>query len=147
VSARESHAIKVSSKDWYSRRRWVRLPPGHVVSTGRRLQAGQVFQVTYRVPLEFITRVNGCYNDGATTLTNSTDPRFVRLCGEQPDTLLNRDVGRKHKAHKHLETTSICNPESCGEKTVINCMWAVERIRFYRLGDSGYGTVKVLHVC
>ena len=28
---------------------------------------GQVFQVTYRVPLEFITRVNGCYNDGATT--------------------------------------------------------------------------------
>jgi hypothetical protein len=24
-------------------------------------------QVTYRVPLEFITRVNGCYNDGATT--------------------------------------------------------------------------------
>ena len=28
---------------------------------------GLVFQVTYRVPLEFITRVNGCYNDGATT--------------------------------------------------------------------------------
>ena len=26
--------------------------------------------MTYRVPLEFITRVNGCYNDGATTLTN-----------------------------------------------------------------------------
>ncbi len=23
--------------------------------------------MTYRVPLEFITRVNGCYNDGATT--------------------------------------------------------------------------------
>ena len=27
-------------------------------------------QVTYRVLLEFITQVNGCYNDGATTLTN-----------------------------------------------------------------------------
>ena len=24
-------------------------------------------QVTYRVPVDFITRVNGCYNDGATT--------------------------------------------------------------------------------
>jgi hypothetical protein len=27
-------------------------------------------QVTYRVLLEFITRVNGSYNDGGTTLTN-----------------------------------------------------------------------------
>ena len=59
---------------------------------------GQVFQVTYRVPAGLITRVNGCYNDGATTLKfNSpshtvynrikcmqpTDPRFARLCGEQ----------------------------------------------------------------
>ena len=34
-------------------------------------------QVTYRVPLEFITRVNGSYNDGGTTLTNLTDPRFT----------------------------------------------------------------------
>ena len=33
--------------------------------------------VMYRIPLEFITRVNGCYNDGATTLTNlmCTDAR------------------------------------------------------------------------
>jgi len=31
------------------------------------VSSGQVFQVTYRIPLEFITRVNGCYNDGATT--------------------------------------------------------------------------------
>ena len=29
-------------------------------------------QVMYRVPAGLITRVNGCYNDGATTLTNST---------------------------------------------------------------------------
>ena len=29
-------------------------------------------QVTYRVPLEFITRVNGCYNDGATTYKFNT---------------------------------------------------------------------------
>ena len=29
--------------------------------------AGQVSQVTYRVPAGLITRVNGCYNDGATT--------------------------------------------------------------------------------
>ena len=27
----------------------------------------QVSQVTYRVPAGLITRVNGCYNDGATT--------------------------------------------------------------------------------
>jgi hypothetical protein len=27
-------------------------------------------QVTYRVLLEFITQVNGSYNDGGTTLTN-----------------------------------------------------------------------------
>ena len=29
-------------------------------------------QVAYRVLLEFITQVNGSYNDGGTTLTNST---------------------------------------------------------------------------
>ena len=28
--------------------------------------------MTYRVPLELVTRVNGAYNDGCTTLTNST---------------------------------------------------------------------------
>ena len=27
-------------------------------------------QVTYRVPLELVTRVNGSYNDGGTSLTN-----------------------------------------------------------------------------
>ena len=36
--------------------------------------AGQVSQVTYRVLLEFITQVNGAYNDGSTTLTNSICP-------------------------------------------------------------------------
>jgi len=30
-------------------------------------QTGLVSQVTYRVPLEFITRVNGAYNYGSTT--------------------------------------------------------------------------------
>jgi hypothetical protein len=29
--------------------------------------AGQVSRVTYRVPAGLLTRVNGCYNDGATT--------------------------------------------------------------------------------
>jgi hypothetical protein len=33
----------------------------------------------------------------AELLTNSTDPRFVRLCGEQPDTLLNKDVSKRLK--------------------------------------------------
>ena len=54
--------------------------------------------------------------------------------------LLNRVVSRKHKAYKHSEKTSICNPESCGEKTVINCMRAVEGIRTYGLDDSGLGS-------
>ena len=31
------------------------------------VSSGQVFQVTYRIPLEFITRVNGSNNDGGTT--------------------------------------------------------------------------------
>jgi hypothetical protein len=41
------------------------------------------FQVTYRVPLELVTRVNGAYNYGSTSLTNLTDPRLAKLCGEQ----------------------------------------------------------------
>ena len=34
---------------------------------------------------------------GAQQLTNSTDPRFVRLCGEQLDSLLNKDVSKRLK--------------------------------------------------
>ena len=33
--------------------------------------------MTYRVLLEFITRVNGSYNDGGTTLTNSICVRRI----------------------------------------------------------------------
>ena len=46
-------------------------------STGDYLDESQV---TYRVPLEFITRVNGCYNDGATTykFNNSLIAQLVR---------------------------------------------------------------------
>jgi hypothetical protein len=47
--------------------------------------------------------VNGSYNDGGTTLTNSTDPRFVRLCGEQLDTLLNKDVSKRLKVFGSFE--------------------------------------------
>ena len=36
-------------------------------------------------------------------LTNSTDPRFVRLCGEQPDTLLNKDVSKRLKVFGSFE--------------------------------------------
>ena len=39
---------------------------------------GPVSQVTYRIPLEFITRVNGGNNDGAATLTNSIQLRLVK---------------------------------------------------------------------
>ena len=53
-----------------------------------------------------------------------TDPRFVRLCGEQSDILLNSVISRKHRAYTHFVRTSICNPEGCGERTVINCMQA-----------------------
>ena len=35
-------------------------------------------------------------------LTNSTDPRFVRLCGEQLDTLLNKEVSKKLKVFGSL---------------------------------------------
>jgi hypothetical protein len=34
---------------------------------------------------------------GTQQLTNSTDPRFVRLCGKQLDSLLNKDVSKRLK--------------------------------------------------
>jgi hypothetical protein len=34
---------------------------------------------------------------GTQLLTNSTDPRFVRLCGEQSDILLNNIVNKRFK--------------------------------------------------
>ena len=53
---------------------------------------GQVFQVTYRVPLEFITRVNGANNDGSTTLTNSflraTSPGYFLFGALGPATVV-----------------------------------------------------------
>ena len=70
VLARESHAGQHSSKVLVSRRFWVRIPALNGASS-KGGQTGLVSQVTYRVPLEFITRVNGSYNDGGTTLTNS----------------------------------------------------------------------------
>jgi hypothetical protein len=36
-------------------------------------------------------------------LTNSTDPRFVRLCGEQSDTLLNKVVSKRLKVFGSFE--------------------------------------------
>ena len=40
---------------------------------------------------------------GTQQLTNSTDPRFVRLCGEQLDTLLNKDVSKRLKVFGSFE--------------------------------------------
>jgi hypothetical protein len=40
---------------------------------------------------------------GTQHLTNSTDPRFVRLCGEQPDTLLNKVVSKRLKVRGSFE--------------------------------------------
>ena len=48
-----------------------------------------------------LIRVNGSYNV-VEQLTNSTDPRFVRLCGEQFDTLLNKDVSKRLKVSRSL---------------------------------------------
>ena len=36
-------------------------------------------------------------------LTNSTDPRFVRLCGEQSDILLNSVISREHRVTGSFE--------------------------------------------
>jgi hypothetical protein len=44
---------------------------------------------------------------GTQRLTNSTDPRFVRLCGEQLDTLLNKDVSKRLKVFGSFERESI----------------------------------------
>jgi hypothetical protein len=40
-------------------------------------------------------------------LTNSTDPRFVRLCGEQLDTLLNKAVSKRLKVFGSLARGTI----------------------------------------
>jgi hypothetical protein len=44
---------------------------------------------------------------GTQHLTNSTDPRFVRLCGEQSDILLNKDVGKRLKVFGSFEREGI----------------------------------------
>jgi hypothetical protein len=44
---------------------------------------------------------------GTQQLTNSTDPRFVRLCGEQLDTLLNKDVSKRLKVFGSFEREGI----------------------------------------
>jgi hypothetical protein len=68
VSARESHAARFLRRTETVEGKRVRRP-GRKVQIG--CHAGPVSQVTYRVPLELVTRVNGSYNDGGTTLTNS----------------------------------------------------------------------------
>ena len=44
---------------------------------------------------------------GVLLLTNSTDPRFVRLCGEQSDILLNKVVSKRFKVCGSFERKSI----------------------------------------
>ncbi len=76
--ARESHAARFLRRTETVEGKRVRLPVDHLVIDADGCHAGPVSQVAYRVPLEFITRVNGSYNDGGTTLTNSTcDCRIV----------------------------------------------------------------------
>ena len=53
---------------------------------------GQVSQVTYRVPAGLITRVNGCYNDGATTLTNSIFPSSVAVAQKTVNLLVGGSI-------------------------------------------------------
>ena len=66
-----------------------------------------------------------------------TDPRFVRLCGEQSDILLNSVISREHKAYKHFERTSTDESEVRREKVVINFMQANDDgTRIYSLGRS-----------
>jgi hypothetical protein len=40
---------------------------------------------------------------GTQQLANSTDPRFVRLCGEQSDILLNKAVSKRLKVFGSFE--------------------------------------------
>ena len=44
---------------------------------------------------------------GTQHLTNSTDPRFVRLCGEQSDSLLNKVVSKRLKVFGSFERKGI----------------------------------------
>jgi hypothetical protein len=62
-------------------------------------------------------------------LTNSTDPRFVRLCGEQLDTLLNKDVSKRLKVFGSFERESIK-----GRKPLI---FGSYKLHFSRAVDQG----------
>jgi len=70
---------------------------------------------------------------GTQHLTNSTDPRFVRLCGEQLDSLLNKDVSKRLKVYGSFEREVIKGRKPLmtrGYKSHFN--WAEARI--YSLG-------------
>ena len=62
-------------------------------------------------------------------LTNSTDPRFVRLCGKQPDTLLNKDVSKRLKVFGSFERKDIK-----GRKPL---MFGSYKLHFSRVVDQG----------
>jgi hypothetical protein len=62
--------------------------------------AGQVSQVTYRVPAGLITRVNGCYNDGATTYKFNMGELLILASGRALYT-------RKHCLDKAVNVGSI----------------------------------------
>ena len=67
MSARESHAARFLRRTETVEGKRVRLPVDRLSGIDADgCHAGQVFQVTYRIPLEFITRVNGSNNDGGT---------------------------------------------------------------------------------
>jgi len=66
---------------------------------------------------------------GVLLLTNSTDPRFVRLCGEQLDTLLNKDVSKRLKVFGSLEREGIK-----GRKPL---MFGSYKLHFSRAVDQG----------
>jgi hypothetical protein len=71
---------------------------------------------------------------GAQRLTNSTDPRFVRLCGEQSDILLNKAVNKRLKVCGSFEREVIKGRKPLmtrGYKSHFN--WAEARIYSLKL--------------
>ena len=65
--------VMVSSNYLTSKRGRVQLPGNRKIPADWLL-TGLVSQVTYRVPLELVTRVNGSYNDGGTTYKFNMPP-------------------------------------------------------------------------
>ena len=73
-------------------------------------------QVTYRVPLEFITRVNGVYNDGDTTYKFNIALTGGVQCDKLPVIFLKRTkcLGQADVADNSFGQSEVGRFNSCG---------------------------------